>query len=233
VSNVDLRLGDAVLEVLHAHKQAGGTRHRGVRATVIYDDDPTIVGNAGSAPHLYLDRQFRAGFRHLAPLGLSYDAYQTEYQLAELTDLARSFPETQIIVNHVGGLCGLGRYSGRPQERFLSWKENIASLSRCPNVTMKLGGLGMPICGLPSAFATSPVDSRQLADEWRPYVETCIDSFGADRCMFESNFPVDAATTTYDVLWNAFKRIVGGASRQEKAALFSETARRVYRIQQT
>lgn len=231
VGNVDLRLGDAALGVMEAHKQAGGARYRGIRATTTYDEDPTIVGNSGSAPHLALDGRFRAAFRHLAPLGLSYDAYLLEYQLAELTDLARAFPQTQIIVNHVGGLFGLGRYSGRTAERFARWRDNLHSLARCPNVHMKLGGLGMPVCGLRSSFAETPAHSRQLAEEWRPYIETCIDAFGTNRCMFESNFPVDAATTTYPVLWNAFKRIVSGASREEKTALFSGTAKRVYRIE--
>jgi len=133
-------------------------------------------------------------------------------------------------VNHVGGPFGLGRYSGRTEQRFAHWRENISALARCPNVAMKLGGLGMPTCALPSSFAPGPPSSIDLARDWRPYIETCIEAFGADRCMFESNFPVDAATASYPVIWNAFKRIVGSASRTEKAALFSETARRIYRI---
>jgi L-fuconolactonase len=231
VGNVDLRLGDAAREVMEAQQQAGGMRYRGIRTTTTYDDDPTIVGNFGSAPRLVLDSQFRAAFRHLEPLGLSYDAYLLEYQLADLIDLARAFPLTQIIVNHVGGLFGLGRYSGRTAERFARWRDNLDSLARCPNVTVKLGGLGMPVCGFRASVAAVPADSRQLAGEWRPYIETCIELFGANRCMFESNFPVDAATTTYPVLWNAFKRIVSGASSEEKNALFSGTAKRVYRIE--
>jgi L-fuconolactonase len=232
VGSVDLRLGDAAKEVLLAHIQAGGGRYRGIRAKgVVYDKDPEILGpNFGGTPQLLLDPKFREGFRHLEPLGLSYDAWQFEYQLGELIDLARAFPQTQIIVNHVGGLFGLASYSGRMEQRFAQWRENIAALARCPNVAMKLGGLGMPMCGLRSSFAPSPPSSIELAKDWRPYIETCIEAFGADRCMFESNFPVDAATTSYAVLWNAFKRIVAGASPGEKAALFSGTARRIYRI---
>jgi predicted TIM-barrel fold metal-dependent hydrolase len=230
VGSVDLRLGDAAKDVLLAHIRAGGDRYRGIRAqAVVYDSDPKVLGPAG-VPHVLLDRKFRAGFKHLEPLGLSYDAWQLEYQLPELIDLARAFPYTQIIVNHLGGLFGVGRYSDRTEERFAQWRENIKTLSQCANVTMKLGGLGMPTCGFRSSFTSVPAGSEQLASEWRPYIETCIEAFGAARCMFESNYPVDAATASYPVLWNAFKRIVSGASLDEKTALFSGTATRVYRL---
>jgi L-fuconolactonase len=231
VGSVDLRLGEAAQDVMRAHLQAGGGRYRGIRATaVVYDEDPGNLGTFGGVPHLLLDSQFRAGFKQLEPLGLSYDAWQLEYQLGDLTDLARTFPGTQIIVNHVGGLFGIGGYSGRTEERFARWRENIHALSRCPNVTMKLGGLAMPACGFGSSFTSFPPSSQDLAGAWSPYMETCIEAFGASRCMFESNFPVDAATTSYPVLWNAFKRIASGASKDERTALFSGTAKRVYRL---
>jgi predicted TIM-barrel fold metal-dependent hydrolase len=231
VGSVDLRLGDSVRDVLEAHIQAGGGRYRGIRAKdVVYDADPNILGSFSGGPHVMDDPRFRAGFKHLAPLGLSYDAWQLEYQLPELVDLAVTFPDTRIIVNHLGGLIGVGVYSGRAQERFARWSGNIRALSRCPNVSMKLGGLGMPTCGLPTSSVSTPPSSAQLAAEWRPYIELCIEAFGVKRCMFESNFPVDGATASYPVIWNTFKRIVSGASPSEKAALFSETARRAYRI---
>jgi L-fuconolactonase len=229
VGNVDLTLGDAAKDILQAHIHAGGGRYRGVRAKgVVYDADRNILGDFGGVAHSMLNPKFRAGFRHLAPLGLSYDAWQLEYQLPELIDLARVFPHTQIILNHTGGLIGVGSYSGRTEERFVRWRQNIRTLSQCTNVVMKLGGLGMPTCGFRSSFSPTPPGSAQLAAEWRPYIETCIEAFGAERCMFESNYPVDAATASYPVIWNAFKRIVSGASPSEKAALFSGTAQRVY-----
>jgi len=231
VGNVDLRLGDAAKDVLQAHIRAGGGRYRGVRAKgVVYDADQNSLGGFGGVPHLMLDPGFRAGFKHLEPLGLSYEAWQLEYQLPELIDLARAFPYTQMIVNHTGGLFGLGRYSERTEERFAQWRENMRSLARCPNVSVKLGGLGMPTCGFRSSIAPTPPSSAELAKEWRRYIECCIDVFGVERCMFESNYPVDAATASYPVIWNTFKRIVSGASPQEKAALFSGTAQRVYRL---
>jgi L-fuconolactonase len=231
VGSVDLRQGDAAREVLEAHINAAGGRYRGIRAKgVVYDEDPEILGAFGGVPHLMLHPQFRAGFKHLEPLGLSYDAWQLEYQLPELIDLARAFPGTQLIVNHTGGLMGVGRYSGRAQERFAQWRDNIRALSQCSNVVMKLGGLGMPTCGFRTSCLPTPPSSAELADEWRPHIESCIDAFGVHRCMFESNYPVDAATAGYPVIWNAFKRIASGASSGEKAALFSETARRVYKL---
>lgn len=236
VGSVDLRLGDAAEDVLLAQIQAGGSRYRGIRAKhVAYDDDPRIMGAAGGTPQLLLDKTFRAGFRHLAKLGLSYDAWQLEYQLPDLIDLAQAFPDTQIIVNHVGGLFGLGPYADRKAERFSAWRKNILALAALPNVAMKLGGLGMPTAGLRSAanathLGLTPLSSEELADDWRPYIETCIEAFGASRCMFESNFPVDAGAASYSVLWNSFKRIASGASADEKAALFSATAARIYKI---
>jgi L-fuconolactonase len=223
VGKVDLRIGDAAGAVLERHIQAAGGRYRGIRAShVAYDVNPAVLGAHGNGiPHLLLDDRFRAGFRHLAPLGLSYDAWQLEYQLDELLDLVRAFPDTQVIVNHLGGLFGIGPYEGRHDERFAAWCVNIRALAKCPNVAMKLGGLGMPTCGLPSG---------NLAEVWRPYIDTCIEAFGADRCMFESNFPVDSGTADYALLWNTFKRIVRGTSHDEKTALFSQTAARVYRI---
>ncbi len=232
VGKVDLRVGDAAKGVLEAHLQAGGGRYRSIRAShVVHDAHPEVLGAAfNGIPHLLLDGKFRAGFRHLAPLGLSYDAWQLEYQLHELLDLVRAFPETQVIVNHLGGLFGIGPYQGRHDERFAAWRANIRALAQCPNVAMKLGGLGMPMCGLPSSFAPRPPGSEQLAEDWRPYIESCIAAFGPDRCMFESNYPVDSATARYPIIWNAFKRIASGASSEEKAALFSRTAAHVYRI---
>jgi predicted TIM-barrel fold metal-dependent hydrolase len=230
VGGVDLRLGDAVEEVLAAHVQAGGGRYRGVRSPIVYDEDQTILGAGVGAGHVLLDATFRSGFKCLHRFGLSFDAWLFEPQLPELIDLARAFPETQIILNHVGAPVGVGRYAGQREQRFPLWRERINALSRCANVTVKLGGLGIPFGGF-SYGSTPPATSLQLAEEWKPYIETCIEAFGANRCMFESNFPVDSAACTYPVLWNAFKRLAAGASNHEKTALFSGTAMRVYRLE--
>lgn len=231
VGGLDLRLGDAVEEVFGAHLRAGGARYRGIRAAgIVYDEDETILGAGVGAPHVMLDAKFRAGFKWLQPLGLSFDIFLLEPQLPELIDLAQAFPETQIILNHAGAPVGVGRYAGQREERFPIWREHMRSLSRRANVAVKLGGLGMPFGGFETSMCNQPVTSLQLAEQWKPYIETCIEAFGVARCMFESNFPVDSATCTYPVLWNAFKRLTAGASRDEKTALFSGTAMRIYRL---
>lgn len=230
VGNVELR-SDNVEEVLTAHLQAGGTRYRGIRSSgVVHDSDAGILGTGVGRPHVLLDSQFRKGFRHLAKFGLSYDAWVLEPQLPDVIDLAHTFPDTQIVLDHVGAPVGVGRYAGQREHRFPVWRNSILTLARCENVTVKLGGLGIPFAGFASFGAGTRARSEILAEEWRPYIDTCINAFGAERCMFESNFPIDSATCSYPVLWNAFKRLAAGASADEKSALFGGTAQRVYRL---
>jgi predicted TIM-barrel fold metal-dependent hydrolase len=185
---------------------------------------------AGRPPGLYRDAQFREGFAQLAPLGLSFDAWLLEPQLDDLIDLALAFPETRIILDHVGTPLGLGVYAGRREERFPVWREKIRALAALPNVACKVGGLAMAFPAFPSFLSDPPASSEQLAAEWRPHVETCIEAFGPERCMFESNFPVDLGSCDYRTLWNAFKRLAAGASADEKTALFSGTAQGIYRL---
>jgi predicted TIM-barrel fold metal-dependent hydrolase len=182
-------------------------------------------------PGLYLDPKFREGFVVLHRLGLSFDAWLLEPQLPELIDLARAFPDTTIVLDHVGTPVGIGRYRGKLEERFAGWRDNIRELARCQNVVCKLGGLPMPFAGWRARMSEPRPSSEQLAAQWKPYIDTCIDAFGPARCMFESNFPVDRFGADYAALWNAFKRLAAGYSPDEKTALFSGTAKRVYRIE--
>ena len=231
VGHVDLRLGDSAPELLQAHIDAAGGRFRGVRNSATHDDDPQVTGPfPRPEPGLYRGADFREGFRHLAPLGLSFDAMVLEPQLPEVIDLARAFPDTTIILDHLGAPVGAGRYEGRREERFGVWRRNMAELAACGNVAVKLGGLGMHYANFASLLAEPRAGSEQLASEWRPYVESAVELFGVRRCMFESNFPVDLGSASYALLWNAFKRLAAGASADEKAALFSQTAARVYRL---
>jgi predicted TIM-barrel fold metal-dependent hydrolase len=228
VGYADLRLGAAVREVLEAHREAGQGRFRGIRQQAQYH--PVIGSLAKMSPpgELLGDPAFREGFAELAPLGLSFDAWLYFTQLGELAALAAAFAETGIVLDHVGAPLGIGPYKGRRHEVFDIWSTGIRALARHPNVSVKLGGLGMALMGFGFESRETPPDSLELANTWRPYVETCIEAFGADRCMFESNFPVDKQSCGYRTLWNAFKRIASGASEAEKQALFEGTARRVY-----
>ena len=228
---VDLMLGAKVRKVLEAEIEAGGGRFRGVRYGTSHDD--SIVGKFVSRPippHRLLDPKFREGFAELGKLGLTFDSWHFHPQLPDLVDLARAFPDTTIIVDHVGGVLGVGPYAGRTAEILPAWCKSIADLAQCANVNMKLGGLGMTSFGFGFHERDAPPSSQELADTWRPYVETCIEAFGPDRCMFESNFPPDKQSCGYTELWNAFKRITSGASAAEKTALYSGTAARVYRM---
>lgn len=234
VGGVDLRLGRAAQEVLAAHIQAGGGRYRGVRSPVVHDDDPSILGTWTMPPvraGILLDREFRAGFALLAPLGLSFDAYVFDPQLPELIDLARAFPDTRIILNHIGGPLGVGRYAGHRESRFSVWNAHIRTLAKCENVTVKLGGLEIPFVGFKEDYGPAPAGSSALTARWRPYVEACITAFGPARCMFESNFPIDSAAVSYSTLWNAFKMLTRELSQDERRRLFSGTAIDTYRIE--
>jgi L-fuconolactonase len=231
VSFADLGLGAAVREVLEAHIGAARGRFRGIRHTAGWHASEQIR-NSHSNPieHLLLDTTFREGFAQLAPLGLSFDAWLFHPQIPELTDLARAFPDTPIVLDHFGGPLGIGPYAGRPDAVYADWKRDIDELARCPNVVAKLGGLAMPINGFDWHKREPRPSSQQLADATARYVLHTIERFSPQRCMFESNFPVDKVSCSYLVLWNSFKRLAAGFSASEKAALFHDTAARVYRL---
>jgi L-fuconolactonase len=231
VSHVDLTIGAAAREVLEAHVRAAGGRLRGIRHFASYDADPAVLGPLARTPGgLYLSKTFRSGFAQLGKLGLSFDAWLLEPQLPELIDLARSFPDQAIILDHVGTPLGIASYENRRAERFPMWRDSIRKLASMPNVSVKLGGLAMSFCNFPSFLQQPPAASSQLAKEWRPYLETVIDAFGPNRCMFESNFPVDRGGCSYAVLWNAFKLFAADCSADEKKALFYGNAKRVYKL---
>jgi len=231
VGFADLTLGDRVEPVLEAEIRAGGGRFRGVRHAAAWDASD-VIGNSRTAhgPHLFMQSDFRAGLRCLTALGLSLDAWVFHPQLADVVDLARAFPDTTIVVGHVGGPLGYGPYAGKGDEVFASWKAPISELARCPNVIMKLGGMMMRLAAFDYRSQPAPPSSAELAALWRPYIEPCIELFGPERCMFESNFPVDKMGIGWASLWNALKRLAAGASADEKRALFSGTARRAYRL---
>jgi len=232
IGHADLTLGARVREVLQAQIAVGGGRFRGIRYGVSHDADPAISRNVSRAvpPHLVRDATFREGFAQLAGLGLSFESWQYHPQLADAIDLARAFPDTTIILNHVGGVLGVGSYAGRREEIRTGWRKDIAEMAKCPNVNVKLGGVGMTSFGFDFHERDTPPSSEELAAAWRQYIEPCIEAFGPGRCMFESNFPPDKQSGGYTELWNAFKRITAGASAAEKQSLYAGTAARVYRL---
>jgi L-fuconolactonase len=227
VSFADLRLPnvDAVLE---GQIQAAGGRFRGIRHIAAHD--PAIVGSSSYVPPAGLmdDPNFRRGLKRLPAHNLSFEAWIYHPQIKTLIEVARECPDVKIVLNHFGGPLGIGPY--KRNEVFAGWRTDIQELARCPNVYAKLGGLAMIVNGFDFHLAPLPPSSGELANAWRPYMDTTIEAFGAQRCMFESNFPVDKGACSYPVLFNAFKRLASGASASEKADLFSGTASRFYRL---
>jgi predicted TIM-barrel fold metal-dependent hydrolase len=231
VGHANLLLGEAARAVLEAEIAAGNGRFRGIRHASAWDADASIGGNYATRPKgLLLDTTFRKGFACLAPLGLSFDAWLFHPQIGELTDLARAFPDTRIVLDHCGGPIGVGSYANRRQEIFPVWQAQVREIAKCPNVVVKLGGLAMRLLGYDFHERPMPPSSEDAAAAWRPYIESCIEAFGPERCMFESNFPPDKGQCSYQVIFNAFKRIAAPYSETEKTALFQKTATDFYRL---
>ena len=233
VGHANLNLRDRVEPVLEALQAASPNRFRGIRHSVTWDPHPEVENVAA---HI-IERQlatdnFRAGARVLARMGLSLEGWMYFPQLPELADFAKAVPELTIILNHIGGLLRVGPYANRDNEVLATWRSGIAAVADCPNVYMKLGGIGMPRTGFDWHARTEPIGSEELAESMAPLMTYCIEQIGPDRCMFESNFPVDKVSYSYNVVYNAFKRLSKGYSAAERAAMFHDTAARVYRIDQ-
>ena len=222
-----MSLGAAVEEVLEAHETAGRGRFRGVRYITAKDNHPPLAGYANAAMDdpLYLE-----GGRRVGALGYTYDMMVYHPQLSEIADVARSCPDTPIVLDHLGGILGTGPYKDRRDEILEYWKTQMADIASCGNVFLKLGGIGMPMMGFRWDKRDRPASSLELAEAWTDPIQYAIEVFGADRCMFESNFPVDKRGVGYVPLWNSFKLIAAGCSAEEKRDLFHNTAARAYRL---
>lgn len=231
VAFADLTLGDEVEEVLAAHLAVSDGRLRGIRHSVSRDPlFPNGIVLRPAREGLLSDPAYRAGLKRVAERALVYEAMLYHRQLPELTSLARAMPDLSIVLDHIGCIIGVGPYEGRERETFDLWRDDMKELATCANVRVKVGGFGMVVCGPRWNLQLAPPSSTELAAAWRPYVETCIELFGVDRCMFESNFPVDKAMYSYRTVWNAFKLLCQAASPGEQSALLAETAIRTYRL---
>ena len=230
VGFADLTLGPAVQPVIEAHMNASA-RFRGIRYTTAWDASEQIRNShTNPTKDLLQSEAFRAGLACLSRLGLTFDAWVYHPQIPELTNLARAFPEASIVLDHIGGPLGIGPYAGKRNEVFALWRKNIVELAGCANVVVKLGGLTMTMSGFGWHKRDAPPGSIELAEAMGPYYQTCIECFGVERCMFESNFPVDRASCNYTIQWNAFKRLTQDYSQAERSALFHDTAARIYRL---
>ena len=228
IGHADLKLGANVAPVLDALQAASPNRFRGIRHNVTWNTDPTWDNRETEG--ILADAKFREGAKVLSQKGLRLDMMQSFPQLPEIADFARAFPDLPIIVNHIGGVSRVGIYAGKDDEIIPVWKAGIAAVAACPNVTMKLGGLGMPRFGFDWHGREKPIGSAEAAESMAPWMNYCIEQFGPDRCMFESNFPPDKSSFSYNVMYNAFKLLSKGYSVSERAALLHDTAVRVYGI---
>ena len=232
VSHADLMLGDAVEEVLAAHDAAGGGRFRGIRHATGWDASDE-VHNSHNSPfeHMMSTPEFRAGARRLAGMGFTFDAWLFHPQLPDVAALAGAVPDLTIVLDHLGGPLGIGPYSHDRDRVRADWKASMQLVAVHPNVVLKVGGIGMDMYyGTGWATRDEPPSSEEVAAYWGDDVRFCIDTFGPDRCMFESNFPVDRQTLPYPVLWNALQMIAAGYGEAEQEDLFSGTATRIYRL---
>ena len=231
VGNANLNLGERVRPVLEALQAASPNRFRGIRHSVTWDPHEEVANTAAQQQEGQLARDgFRAGARVLADMGFSLEGWMYFPQLPELANFARAVPDLTIILNHIGGLLRTGPYANRDDEVMQTWRDGIAAVAECPNVNVKLGGIGMPRTGFDWHAREEPIGSEELAESMSPLMTYCIEQFGPDRCMFESNFPVDKVSYSYNVMYNAFKRLSKGYSATERAAMFHDTAARVYRV---
>lgn len=232
VSHADLTLSTAMLdEVLDAHEAAGCGRFRGIRHAGARHPNPAEAYGPGlNTADLFLREDFQAGVRHLGERGYTYESWHYHMQLQDFATLARSAPETTIILDHFGTPLGTHSYASQREEIFAAWQKDMTTLAQCPNVYAKLGGLAMPDNGFGWHEADRPATSDEFVAAQKRYYLHAIDAFGPERCMFESNFPVDRLSISYPVLWNALKKIVADFTPSEKDALFYGTAAKVYRV---
>ncbi|MFV0295268.1 MAG: amidohydrolase family protein [Hyphomicrobiaceae bacterium] len=232
VGTADMFLGDRVEPVLEAHVKAANGRFRGIRHITAWDADKAIMNPSYSPPqHALKDPKFQAALKTLGKMGFTFDGWMYHPQISDLATAAAAVPDTRMVLDHVGGPVAISAYEGKREAEFPKWAASIKELAKRPNVYVKLGGLGMRINGYGFEDAKDPPTSDMLAAAWKPYIETCIEAFGADRCMYESNFPVDKGSYSYPIFWNACKKLSKGASADEKRMLFAGTAQKFYRLQ--
>ena len=225
-----LSLGTLAGETLDAHLEASEL-FRGIRDMGIWDADPAIARvEDATGPDLYGEKTFREGFAEVAKRGLSFDAHQYHPQLPSVASLARAFPDTTIVLDHMGSPLAEGRFAGKREEAFVEWRRLMADVATCPNVVLKLGGMAMPWNGFEWERGPAPPSSDRFVETYARYYHFAIEQFSPARCMFESNFPVDRLSLSYTVLWNAFKKLAAGYSESEQEDMLFGTSARTYRL---
>jgi predicted TIM-barrel fold metal-dependent hydrolase len=230
VSDVNLTLGDAAVEVLEAHVAAASGRLRGVRYYTTYHEGALARFIPNAPRNLMADSGFRRGFATLERFGLSFDALVYHTQLREVAALADAYPRTPIVLNHVGIPVGVLDFQSQRTAVRQEWEKDMRALAQRPNVRVKVGGMGMPIFGFGFESGERPATTQALVESWQPLMQVCIEAFGPARCMLESNFPVDKQSCGYVQLWNAFKQVTCKLTAPERQSLFYRAACQTYRL---
>jgi predicted TIM-barrel fold metal-dependent hydrolase len=232
IAHADLRLPEETLdEVLDAHIEASNGLFRGIRHSGPFDRASEHFRIRPRSPEgLYRGEGFRRGVERLGARGLTYDTWNYHHQISDFRDLAADVPGTTIILDHFGTPLGVGPYEGKREENFGKWQDDIAAVAECPNVFMKLGGLAMPDNGFGWHERDTPPSSDEFVEAQAKYYHHTIRCFGPDRCMFESNFPVDRLSLSYRTLWNGLKKIAADYTETEQQAMFARVARQVYSV---
>jgi len=231
IARIDMSLGENVACLLAAHRRAASDRFKGIRLHAQWDGSGIATGpQAVPGKDLLRDERIRRGFAQLSTLGLVGEIVVFHPQLPDVADFARQFEDTTIVLNHIGLPLGIGPYAGKREEVFLEWRRGIRAVAACQNVWVKLGGMAGHLIGFDFRSRETPPGSDELAALWSRYLWTVIDAFGPERCLFESDFPVDKEGCSYTVLWNAFKKLTTRYSASERAAMFSGTAAKLYGI---
>ena len=222
---------DDLDDILDAHEEAGGNLFKGIRHAGAHAHHPEVLSIPGGAPaDLYERPAFRRGVDRLGERGLTFDTWHYHYQNKAFLDLAKAVPDTTMILDHFGTPLGVGPYEEKREEIFAAWKEDVAAIAACPNVVAKIGGLAMPDNGFGWNTRATPPSSDEFVEAQSRYYLHMIACFGPERCMFESNFPVDRLSISYQVLWNGLKKIASGFSDADQNQMFSGTAKQVYRL---
>ena len=231
VSHVDMTLGEGINEVLDLHFLHGESLFKGIRRAGGWDPHENMRNSHHSPPKdMYLSDIFNKSLKILGEKGLVFEAWQYHHQINQVSILAREHPNLKIVLNHFSGPIGIGPYKDLRNEIFEQWKKDIDELVKNKNVYAKLGGLAMPINGYNFHKQSMPPSSDQIVEAQKNYYDYSIKSFGPERCMFESNFPVDKQSVSYHVIWNAFKKISKDYTEEDKEYLFLKSAENFYSL---
>ena len=234
VGFVELERADAA-DLIAAHKQASA-RFAGVRQMLAFDLDQGIMRFC-PRPYLSRDSHWLKGLSLLEQHHLSFDAWFFHHQLDELVVLAKAFPGITFVLDHMGTPIGVGgqfasygRTESARDVTLRTWQMHLHELAELPNVMVKLSGLFMPVVGWGYEHRDTPPTQEELLNTAGPLFDFVLQTFGVDRCMFASNFPMDKVSLSLSQLYQFYGALVAHYPEESRRKLFHDNAARIYRI---